>query len=54
MAAKENRIIVTLACTDCRSRNYATTKHRVRQQGRMELKKFCPPCRKHTLHREQK
>jgi hypothetical protein len=30
MAAKgkENRIIITLACTECKERNYTTTKNR--------------------------
>jgi large subunit ribosomal protein L33 len=54
MAAKENRIVVTMACTDCRSRNYVTSKNRVKHQERLELRKYCPPCRKHTMHREAK
>jgi large subunit ribosomal protein L33 len=56
MARKETRIIITMACTECRSRNYTTSKNRMKQQGRMELNKFCarPSCRKHTLHREAK
>jgi large subunit ribosomal protein L33 len=54
MAAKENRIVITMACTDCRSRNYVTSKNRQKHQERMELKKYCPPCRKHTVHREAK
>lgn len=54
MAAKENRIIITLACSDCRSRNYTTTKNRQKHPERLEFRKYCPPCRKHTLHREAK
>jgi large subunit ribosomal protein L33 len=54
MAAKENRIIITLACTECRSRNYTTTKNRIKHQQRLELKKYCPRDRRHTLHREAK
>jgi len=54
MAAKENRIIVVLACTECRSRNYTTTKNRVKHQERLELRKFCPTCRKHVVHRESR
>jgi large subunit ribosomal protein L33 len=54
MAAKETRIVITLACQDCKSRNYVTSKNRVKHPDRLELKKYCPPCRKHTAHREQK
>ena len=56
MAAKENRIVITMACTvaECRSRNYVTSKNRIKHQNRMELNKYCPVCRKHTLHREAK
>ncbi len=54
MAAKENRIIVVLACTECRSRNYTTSKNRVKHQERLELRKFCPTCRRHVSHRESR
>ncbi|HEV2474825.1 MAG TPA: 50S ribosomal protein L33 [Chthonomonadales bacterium] len=56
MAQKETRIIITLACTECRGRNYTTSKNRVKHQARMEFKKYCPraTCRRHTLHREAK
>ncbi len=44
---------ITLACTECNNRNYRTGKE-MKQTGRIELKKFCKFCRKHTLHKEQK
>ncbi len=46
------RVLVTLACGECREQNYATTKNRKNDPGRLELRKFCPRCRRHTLHRE--
>jgi len=52
MAKKENRIVVTLACTECKERNYTTEKNRKNDTGRMEIKKFCKRCQHHTLHRE--
>lgn len=52
VAAKGNRVIITMACTDCKQRNYSTTKNRKNDPGRLELKKFCPTCGRHTLHRE--
>jgi len=54
MAGKENRVVVTLACSDCRSRNYVTQKNRQKTKDRLQLKKYCSDCRKHTLHREAK
>lgn len=46
------REIITLACTECKQRNYTTTKNRRDHPDRVEYKKFCPFCRKHTPHRE--
>ena len=43
---------ITLACVECKERNYITKKNRRNNPDRMELKKFCPRDRKHTLHRE--
>jgi len=48
------REIVTLHCTDCKRRNYSTTRNKKTQTEKMELKKFCPFCRKHTVHKESK
>jgi large subunit ribosomal protein L33 len=47
------RTFVTLACTVCKNRNYHTTKNK-KATDRMEAKKFCPACRKHTPHKEAK
>lgn len=49
-----NRPQITMACEECGERNYQTTKHRINQRGRLELRKFCPRCRHHTLHKETK
>ena len=48
------REIITLACTECKRRNYTTTKNRRTTSERLELKKFCPFEKKHTLHKETK
>ena len=50
----EMREIITLQCGDCKNRNYTTTKNKKKQQDRLELKKFCPTCRHHTVHKEVK
>lgn len=52
MAKKEDRIVIHLACTECRSRNYTSTKNRRNDPDRLEFRKFCPRCRGHRLHRE--
>jgi len=43
---------VTLQCTQCKRRNYTTRKNRRNDPDRLELKKYCKFCRKHTVHRE--
>ncbi len=55
MAAKKQNVeIIALACTECKRRNYTTTKNRKTQQEKLELMKFCKWDRKHTLHKETK
>ena len=46
------RVKVTLACTECKQRNYDTKKNKKYDPDRLEMNKYCPFCRKHTLHRE--
>ncbi len=52
MAKPGARVAVTLACTDCKRRNYQTKKSKRNTPDRMELAKFCATCGKHTAHRE--
>ena len=48
------RVKVTLACTECKQRNYNTVKDKKNTPDRIELNKYCPFCKKHTLHKETK
>ena len=48
------RVKVKLACTECKQRNYDTTKNKKTDTGRIELKKYCRYCKKHTVHKETK
>jgi large subunit ribosomal protein L33 len=48
------RVKITLACTECEARNYQATKNRQKHPERVEYKKYCRRCRKHTLHKETK
>ncbi|MFB3786186.1 MAG: 50S ribosomal protein L33 [bacterium] len=43
---------VIIACTECKQRNYSTMKNKRLHPDRMEIKKYCRWCNKHTLHRE--
>ena len=43
---------VILACEECHSRNYSLTKNKQLQPQRLEVRKFCPVCQKHTIHKE--
>ena len=53
MAKKgEARIIIHLACTECKERNYTTSKNKKNDPDRLELAKYCPRCRLHRPHRE--
>ena len=54
MAKKENRMVVTLECTECKRRNYTTEKNKKNDTARIELKKYCRWDKRHTLHRETK
>ena len=54
MAKKADRIIIYLACTECKERNYTSSKNKRNDPARMEFNKFCPRCRQHRVHRETK
>jgi large subunit ribosomal protein L33 len=54
MAKTEARIIIGMACTECKERNYTTSKNKKNDPDRLTLRKFCPRCGRHTSHREAK
>ncbi len=45
---------LTLACEECKQRNYQTYKNKKNDPDRLEIKKYCKFCRKHTVHKETK
>lgn len=60
---KGSRIIIHLECTTCRTNTnkrsagvsrYTTEKNRRNTAARLEIKKFCPHCNSHTIHKETK
>ena len=48
------RVKVTLACTECKQRNYVSKKNKKNDPDRLEMNKNCKFCRNHTLHKETK
>lgn len=52
--AAAGRIKITLACTECKRRNYVTKKNKKNNPDRLEMNKHCASCRKHTMHKETK
>ncbi len=48
------RELITMACMDCKHRNYITRKNKKTTTERLERKRFCKFCRKHTAHKETK
>ena len=39
---------------ECKQRNYNTMKNKKNTPDKLELNKYCPFCKKHTLHSETK
>ena len=54
MAKKTSVELIALQCTECKRKNYTTAKNRKNIQGKLELSKYCPFDRKHTVHKETK
>jgi len=43
---------ITLECTECKERNYTSTKNKRLHPQRVEFKKYCPRCNVHRTHKE--
>lgn len=54
MAKVGNRQNKTLVCTECNTEGYRKSKNVKKTTERLELKKHCEKCRKHTTHKEKK
>lgn len=54
MAKKGSRVLVGLICEVCGSQNYVTEKNKVNTTESIKLKKYCPHCKKRTIHKEKK
>ncbi|MEW6337532.1 MAG: 50S ribosomal protein L33 [Acidobacteriota bacterium] len=45
---------IQLACGECKRRNYTSTRNKRKQTERLEVRKYCKFCRRHTAHKEVK
>lgn len=45
---------VILICSKCLNRNYTTSKKKEDASKRLSIKKYCPHCNEHTIHKESK
>ncbi|MBO4710321.1 50S ribosomal protein L33 [bacterium] len=48
------RVKIALCCSECKRKNYTTMKNKKNTADKMEIKKYCPYDRKHTVHKEVK
>ena len=48
------RVRVTMACQECKRRNYNTLKNKSNDPERIELRKYCKWCDTVTVHKETK
>ena len=51
---KDIRPVITLACEECKERNYTTEKNRRNDPDRLVLRKYDPIIRKHVDFREER
>ena len=50
-----DRAQITLVCEECGAPQLPDDEDsEARQQQRLALKKFCPACKRHTVHKETK
>lgn len=54
MASKFSENLIKLKCADCKRFNYYTRRNKKTAERKIELKKHCKWCRKHTIHKETK
>ncbi|MDL0089358.1 50S ribosomal protein L33 [Campylobacter gastrosuis] len=54
MAKSNSRVKVGLKCAECGDINYTTTKNSKTTTEKLELNKYCPRLKKHTVHKEVK
>ncbi|HPL95267.1 MAG TPA: 50S ribosomal protein L33 [bacterium] len=54
MATKYKERLIGLECSECKRITYYSSKNKKTIKEKLQLKKHCKFCRKHTLHKETK
>ena len=54
MAKKGNENLAKMKCEVCKTVNYFTTRNKKILKEKLEMKKHCKKCKKHTMHKETK
>lgn len=52
--AKGNRVVIKLRSTEGTGTTYMTTKNRINNRERLEIKKYDPKLRKHVMFKEER
>ncbi len=52
MAKKGARQLMGFICSVCKRQNYLSERNKINVPDKLELKKYCPHCRKSTSHKE--
>ncbi len=52
MAKKGARQFIGLVCSVCGQQNYVSQKNKTNTPEKVNIKKYCPFCRKTTAHKE--
>jgi len=53
-AGKKKKETVILECTECKRRNYTYLRTKKATKKKLELRKYCKWCNRHTVHKETK
>jgi len=54
MATKYKEELIGFECGGCKKINYYSTKNKKTIKEKLQLKKYCRFCKKHTMHKETK
>jgi len=46
--------LITLKCDVCKRKNYYIRKNKKKVERKLEFKRYCRWCRKHTTHKESR
>ncbi|MEK7510453.1 MAG: 50S ribosomal protein L33 [Patescibacteria group bacterium] len=52
--ATKKKPFIKFQCSVCKNNNYFVRKSKKAGEKKLELKRYCKQCRKHTMHKEAK